>query len=310
MTRPMFGRRAFLAHSLAAIAAGGLLNARSSLCATAHRPIGLQLFTVMSNLEQDFEGTLKTVADIGYREVETIGTFGRDPTMLRGLLDKYGLKSPSQHLVPGNLYQLFSQFVAHKISAEDIGRQWQQTMRIDRMRPIIEEAIGRARILGQQYICLQIIWPEQYATRELLDGFCKALDTAGRLCADAGMTFNFHNHSEEFKRINDYVPYDVIVEATDPRIVKLEMDVYWMVHAGQDPLKYLASNPGRYKQFHLKDSTPDGDFAAVGHGTVDFPKLLSAAEKAGVEHYYVEFDRSDDPLKVIRDSYTYLHTVM
>jgi sugar phosphate isomerase/epimerase len=90
----------------------------------------------------------------------------------------------------------------------------------------------------------------------------------------------------------------------------MEMDVYWMTHAGQDPLKYLAANPGRYKQFHLKDSTASGDFAAVGQGTIDFPQLLAAADKAGVEHYYVEFDRSDDPMKVIRDSYSYLATLM
>jgi sugar phosphate isomerase/epimerase len=88
------------------------------------------------------------------------------------------------------------------------------------------------------------------------------------------------------------------------------MDVYWLAHAGKDPLAYLAANPGRYKQLHLKDSSPSGDFATVGQGALDFPKLLAAAEKAGVEHYYVEYDRADDPIQVIRDSYSYLKTVM
>src|SRR4051794_32990692 len=105
-------RRDFLGASAAAagIAAMGTSAVWSRLArAAAQRPIGLQLFTVMADLEQDFEGTLKTVARIGYKEVETIGAFGRDPHRVRDLLDKYGLVTPSQHLVPGKLYDLFNQ---------------------------------------------------------------------------------------------------------------------------------------------------------------------------------------------------------
>jgi len=306
-------RRDFLKATAAAAGATALgtstLWSRLALAAP-HHPVGLQLFTVMALLEQDFEGTLKTVAQIGYKEVETIGAFGRDPKMVRELLDKYGLVTPSQHLVPGKLYDLFNQFVQHKVSGPEIEKLWQETMAIERIKPVIEEGIERARILGQKYICLQIIWPEQMATRELMDKFCKGLNTAGELCAKAGMVFNFHNHSDEFKPVNGYVPYDLIVKNTDPKTVKLEMDMYWISHAGQDPLKYLADNPGRYKQCHLKDSTPAGDFETVGKGTLNFPVLLAAAQKAGIEHYYVEFDRSTDPLKVTRDSYDYLKTVM
>jgi sugar phosphate isomerase/epimerase len=306
-------RRDFLGASAAAagIAAMGTSAVWSRLArAAAKRPIGLQLFTVMADLEQDFEGTLKTVARIGYKEVETIGAFGRDPHRVRDLLDKYGLVTPSQHLVPGKLYDLFNQFVQHKVSAPEIQKLWQQTMAIERIKPVIEEGIERARVLGQKYLCLQIIWPEQMATRELMDKFCKGLNTAGELCAKAGLVFNFHNHSDEFKPVNGYVPYDLIVQNTDPQTVKLEMDMYWISHAGQDPLKYLGANPGRYKQCHLKDSSPSGDFETVGKGTLNFPVLLAAARKAGIEHYYVEFDRSTDPMKVTRDSYDYLKKVM
>jgi sugar phosphate isomerase/epimerase len=306
-------RRDFLRASVAAAGGAALDTAAvwpALAQAAAHRPIGLQLFTVMANLEQDFEGTLKTVARIGYREVETIGAFGRDPQLVRDLLDKYGLVTPSQHLVPGRLYDLFNQFVQHQVSGPEIQKLWQETMAIGRIKPVIEEGIERARVLGQKYLCLQIIWPEQMATRELMDEFCKGLNTAGDLCAKAGLVFNFHNHSDEFEPVNGYVPYDLIVKNTDPQTVKLEMDMYWISHAGQDPLKYLADNPGRYKQCHLKDSTPAGDFATVGKGTLNFPRLLAAARKAGIEHYYVEFDRSKDPMQVTRDSYDYLKTVM
>lgn len=303
-------RREFLKTAAAAAAVGASPLWSKLARAAAHQPIGLQLFTVMALLEQDFEGTLQAVAQIGYKEVETIGAFGRDPRKVRDLLDKYGLVSPSQHLVPGNLYDVFNQYVQHEISSPEIQKLWQQTMAIERIRPIIEEGIVRAKILGQKYVCLQVIWPEQMATRELMDEFCKGLNIAGELCAKAGLVFNFHNHSDEFRPVNGYVPYDLIVANTDPKTVKLEMDTYWVSHAGQDPLKYLADNPGRYKQCHLKDNSPSGDFAAVGQGTLNFPVLVAAARKAGIEHYYVEVDRSTDPMKVTRDSYDYLKTIM
>ena len=173
-------------------------------------------------------------------------------------------------------------------------------MSVDRVSPIIEEGISRAKILGQKYLVWQIIWPEQMASRDLMEQFCHALDTAGKLCADSGLVFNYHNHSEEFKPLNGYVPYDLIVEHTDPRTVKLEMDVYWAVAAKADPVAYFARYPGRYRQCHLKDGTADGELTAAGKGIVDFADVLRAARRAGIEHYYVEYDRADDPMAATR----------
>lgn len=305
-------RRSFLKASAATAAtlAGGSLGWSPLARAVPVQAIGLQLFTVMSVLEKDFEGTLKTVAKIGYKEVETIGSFGRDPKYVRSVLDSCGLVSPSQHLVPGNLYNVFNDFVNKKLEGPGIQKLWQETARVERMGEIVEEGIARAKILGQKYVVMQIIWPEQMATRALMDKFCKALNLAGDLCAKAGLVFNFHNHSIEFEPINGYVPYDLILANTDPKTVKLEMDLYWVAHAKKDPLKYMAANPGRYTQFHLKDSTPEGDFATVGQGILNFPELLKAGHDAGVKHYYVEYDRSSDPMKATRDSFEYLRKVM
>jgi sugar phosphate isomerase/epimerase len=304
-------RRHFIAACSALSAAASSARMLSASAAPAHsRVLGLQLFTVMTLLEKDFEGTLKAIADIGYREVETIASFGRDPKQVRALLDKYGLVSPSQHLVPGSLYDVFSRFTRHELSVEEVKRQWLREMSVERVTPIIEEGIARARVLGQKYLVWQIIWPEQMQTRELLDGFCHALNTAGALCTRAGLGFNYHNHAEEFKPQNGYVPYDVILASTDPKNVKLEMDVYWAYQAKIDPVKYFLRNPGRYVQCHLKDSTANGDFATVGRGVLDFPKILKACRKAGIEHYYVEYDRSDDPMAVCRDAFRYLQPLL
>lgn len=281
-----------------------------AFAAGTRRRLGLQLFTVMTALEQDFEGTLKTVASIGYREVETIGSFGRDPKLVRELLDRHDLVSPSQHLMPGNLYANFLRFTRREIAADDVMKSWQTDMAMDRIKPNVQEAIERAQVLGQRHICLQIIWPHQMQSREALADFCAGLDTAGELCNRAGMHFNFHNHADEFKTVGDFVPYDVILASTDPNKVKLELDVYWAVRAGVDPIALLRKHGRRYQQLHLKDATASGDFATVGQGVIDFPGILRAARRAGAKHAYVEYDRADDPMAVTREAYAYLSKLL
>jgi sugar phosphate isomerase/epimerase len=300
-------RREFLMAASTFGLAGALSGGPSFADAAPNRrPLGLQLFTVMVPLERDFEGTLQAVAQIGFKEVETIGSFGRDPAHVRELLDRHGLRSPSQHLVPGDLYDVFNAFTQRRMSHDEIHKRWLQVMSIDRVTPIIEEGISRAKVLGQKYLVWQIIWPEQMATREVMEQFCRAMNTAGEVCAKSGLVFNFHNHSEEFKPVNGYVPYDLIVENTDPETVQLEMDIYWALAAQADPIAYFARHPGRYRQCHLKDGTANGDLRPAGAGMVNFPAVLQAARKAGIEHYYVEYDRADDPMAATRQSYDYL----
>ncbi len=304
-------RRTFMTSTAACGAALGLGAAwPASVRRLAHHPLGLQLFTVMVELEADFEGTLKTIAQIGYREVETIGAFGRDPKWVRASLDAAGLVSPSQHLVPFDLYSVFLKFTRREISEEKIHEIWVKEMSLEKVGPIIEQGIERAKIMGQKYLVWQILWPEQMNTRAATDAFCRMLDTAGSLCADAGLTFNFHNHAAEFKVYDGIVPYQRILDTTNPKTVKLELDVYWATHGGANPVELLTKYPERYVQLHLKDSTANGGFATVGKGVIDFPAVLAAARKASVRHYYVEYDRAAHPMKVVRDAYAYLHPLV
>src|SRR5262249_22767580 len=136
-------RRSFLkASALAATASIAGLSGGGIHTATSRRPIGLQLFTVLEPLERDLAGTLENVARIGYREVETMATFDRDPRYVRELLDRYGLLSPSQHLVPGDLYPVLLRFVRGEIQATEFQELCQKTMRTDRIKPIVEEGIA------------------------------------------------------------------------------------------------------------------------------------------------------------------------
>jgi len=286
-----------------------LLLATTRATAGTHVPLGLQLYTVMPLLEQDFDSTLGLVAQIGYREVETIGAFGRDPAEVRDLLDKHGLRSPSQHMVPGNLYDVFNRLTRKELSFDEASRLWQQEMALEHVEPMIEECIQRARTLGQKHIVWQILWPQQMQTRAELEKFCRALDKTGEICAREGYVLNYHNHSAEFAMHDGVVPYDFILANTDPRWVKLEIDLYWAVKAGADPTQYFLRHRGRYRQCHLKDGTADGAITVVGDGIMKFQPLIKAARAAGIEHYYVEQDGAADPLKASRQAYEYLRKI-
>ncbi len=165
----------------------------------------------MPLLQQDFAGTLQAVAAIGYREVETIGTFGRDPAELRALFDKYNLRSPSQHMVPGNLYDVFNRLTRKELTFEQASRMWQDIMSVDRVEPIMEECIRSAQALGTEVHRVADSLARADADPALLEKFCTGLNEAGRLAARAGHVLNYHNHAEELKPHDGVIPYDFIL---------------------------------------------------------------------------------------------------
>ncbi|HVW70736.1 MAG TPA: sugar phosphate isomerase/epimerase [Steroidobacteraceae bacterium] len=301
-------RRDFLKRSAATLAAAGAVCSMSDAGAEVgrHRPLGLQLYTVMPMLEKDFSGTLAAVAKMGYREVETIGSFGRDPSHVRELFHEHGLVSPSQHMVPGDLYKVFQRLTQGEMSAADASRHWREVMSFQRVEPIMEECIPLAHALGQKYIVWQILWEEQMRTRADLEQFCKALNTAGRMCRQEGLVLNYHNHAAEFSPHDGVVPYDFVLANTDPELVKLELDLFWAVKAGADPRVYFKNHPGRYRQCHLKDGTSAGQITTVGEGMMRFQELIPAARKAGIEHYYVEQDGAPEPMKASAQAFDFL----
>lgn len=208
--------------------------------------------------------------------------------------------------MPKSLYQNFLQFTRKQVSADAVGEAWARDMSIARLQDNVREAIRWAKLLGQQYVVLQMMWSAQMKTRTLVDEFRLALDLAGKQCSDEGLTFNFHNHADEFAPRDGYVLYQVILNTTNPALVKLELDLYWAVRAKADPASLLEQYRGRYTQCHIKDSTVAGDFAAVGSGIVDFMHILPIAYRSGARHFYVEYDRAADPMQVVRDAYRYL----
>ncbi|MFB3905650.1 MAG: sugar phosphate isomerase/epimerase family protein [Acidobacteriota bacterium] len=262
------------------VGAGGFATLSGpALLATRVKHIGLQLYTVRSEMQKDFEGSLARVAQIGYREVEFAGYFGRTPQQVRTVLKKYGLKTPSSH-IGLNLFE------------EDLSK-----------------TIETARILEQKYLVCPSL-PE--ARRKTANDFKQLAELFNRLgaeCKKAAIAFAYHNHAFEFQPVDGQMPYDLLLQNTDPKLVKMEMDLYWVVKANQDPVHYFEKYPGRFPLVHVKDmdTTPERGFAEVGRGNMDFKRIFGASKKAGIKHYIVEQDRTPgNPLDSIKISWDYL----
>jgi sugar phosphate isomerase/epimerase len=264
---------------------GAALMGRFSWAAAEHKieKIGVQLYTVRDDLEKDFEGTLAKVAKIGYKEVEfakyfaDLSNLNPPPKRTREILNADGLAAPSTH-VPYSA-----------LSAEN----W----------PRVLEA---AEILGHKYIVNPSI------DRELAkasDGWKRAAETfnrAGKESLRSGIQLAYHNHVEEFKPVDGKLPYDILLSAGDPKLVKMEMDLGWAHVAGADPLEYFAKYPGRFPLIHVKDFDKNGTMTDVGRGVIDWKAIFAKADVGGIKHYFVEHDQPKSPFDSIQASYEYL----
>ena len=273
-------RRTFVAAAGAAIAGLTVPEARAPIPDPRRRldRIGLQLYTVRGLMAKDFEGTLAKVAQIGYREVEFAGYFDHPPKDVRAMLDRLGLVSPAAH-----------------VAYENIAAGWDQVL-------------DAAHAIGHSYIVVAWI-PEQ--ERKDLDGWKRVAEKftrAGEACRRAGLQFAFHNHSYEFSPVAGQLPYDVLLAAADPQLVKLEMDLFWITNGDQDPLAYFHKYPGRFPLVHVKDMAPGPDrkMVDVGKGKIDWKRIFAQSQLAGIEHSFVEHDEPPDPIASIQASYDYL----
>lgn len=251
---------------------------------SALETIGLQLYTVRSLMAEDVEGTLEEVARIGYREVEFAGYFERSPAGLRTTLDALGLRAPSTHL-PIEVFR--------NGRAPRAGGAW-------------SDALETAAAIGHDYLVLPYLGEGE---RGSLDGYRRIaaeMNGFGERCRAAGLRFGYHNHDFELAELGGRIPLEILIEETDPELVTFEMDLYWLVNGGGDPLDYIERYPGRFELCHVKDRASDGAMVDVGAGEIDFAAIFERSDAAGLRHYFVEHDRPDGPLRSIAASYAHL----
>jgi sugar phosphate isomerase/epimerase len=237
--------------------------------------IGIQLYTVRHLMERDAAGTLAKLAEVGYREVEFAGLYGTSARKMREILDRNHLSAPSGH-----------------IGTAEMRGDWARTL-------------ADATTLGQSYITCA--WIDQ--AERTVDGYKQIADLfnrSGETARAAGLQFCYHNHDFEFGKVDGVVPYDLLLSACDPELVKMEMDIFWLVRAGRSPTVYFEANPGRFALVHVKDMDCAGEMVDVGNGIIDFHAIFRQSSKAGIRHYFVEHDNPSDPLATARASYDYL----
>jgi sugar phosphate isomerase/epimerase len=258
-------------------------------------PLGLQLYTVRQDLAKDFDGTIKKVRDIGIRHVQANLTMsGQSSQKQKALYDSLGISWKSIHA-----------------GGDDLRKTPQAT-------------IDEAKSVGIKNItCSFPLYPAERATimgGPSMDDWKKNADTfnkLGELCQKSGLTFAYHNHNLEFRKIGDLVPYDLLLKETDPALVQMEMDIGWVVAGGADPIAYLTKYPNRYYSLHIKDlknqEIPNTNMkmisAIIGKGIIDWKAVLEAAHKTRVERAFLEIEEPYDPspLEMVKQSFDYLH---
>lgn len=237
---------------------------------------GIQLYTLRNELEKDYIGTLKKVAKIGYKNVEIAGFDAMKSKDLREALEDLGLKAPSSH----------------------IGLE------------ILEDKLDWVMEYSQEIGCKNIIcpWykPENYEEYMKLS---EKLNHIGELCYSNNIQFGYHNHDHEFNIYNGKMGLDIILDNTDPRFVKSELDTYWVQFAGKDVVGTIKKYSNRIPLIHLKDMEKSEErfFTEVGNGVMDFKAIINAGKENGCKQFIVEQDVCrKDPIESITISYNNL----
>ncbi len=275
----MINRRTFI-QTTALAAVGGSLLSEQAFAKQKIKSPGIQLYTVRNEMGKDFEGTLKAVAAIGYKEFEFFGTYGnKDPKAVKTMLTAMGVTAPSGHFSLASL------------------------------KTDVNKVIDTAKGIGHSIVICPFLMPNERKTLDDYKKLCEVLNKSGEACKKAGLAFGYHNHDFEFKELEGKLPYDLILTECDKNNVKMEMDLGWISYAGKDPLTYFAKYPGRFITVHVKDmdASQKQITMELGRGKVDFKRILAKSKQAGVQHYFVEQDNTSlTALESIKISMDYL----
>lgn len=251
---------------------------------------GLTLYTLQRQMMQNPDEVIKDVAEVGYRYIEIADyrdgkIYGMTPEELKKKTNDLGMELLSAHMgmvTMDNADQLIADLKKAGIKYFVI--------------PV--PPMGYAEFNREE---------RSLTMSEDLEGLCEVLTTLGKKCKEAGLELLYHNHNFEFvKNSKGIIPYDYFLENLDPEFVNFEIDLYWAVKGGADPLVYFEKYPGRFKIWHVKDMDEEGDFAPVGAGTIDFARMLEKKDISGMEYYIVEQDRTKNgmtPQEAIRISH-------
>lgn len=287
----MNSRRTFIKQ--AGLAAAGALVLPSFACSgAAEKKTGIQLYTLRDQIPHDVKGVIEKVAQAGYKEVETYGYsadggyWGLDPKSFKALLKDNGLASPSGHfgiddfITSGN-------------------------------KELLKPLIAGAAAIDNKYFTIAFLGEPIRKSLEDYKKITARLNEAAELVSQSGLKLAYHNHDFEFTKYEGGATgYELMLNGTDKNKVQFEMDLYWVVRSGNDPVALFNKYPGRFVMWHVKDMDKANSTinTEVGTGSIDFKNIYKHAKQSGLEHLIVEQENfSKDPYVSIKQSFDYVN---
>ena len=281
----MSTRRQFL-QSLPLVAAGLAVPAVSEEAFAASlnfkKEIGIQLWTLKDLIQDDLNATLEAIGKMGYTSIETYGFdgnfFGIPSKEFQSLCSGFGLRVHSTHT---NITDKNAAFLAEK-----------------------------AATAGLEYLIMPSMMGRPENTIDDFKRTAHEMNLIGETCRQFNLSFGYHNHEFEFRPLEGTLPYNVLLSETNPDFVGFQLDTYWIVKAGYDPLLYFQKHPGRFSTWHIKDLGNDGESCIIGNGKIDFRALMAQAEKAGLNRIFVEQENFSEgsPLYCVEQSLRYIQS--
>lgn len=276
-------RRKFIQTTSAGILAGMLMPEFVLAGISSKKHIGLQLYSLRDEIAQDLERSLEKIAAIGYKNVEAASYsngmfYGLKPADFRKLVEKYGMKAISSHAT----------FNDSEIAV----------------------AVNAHKEAGIPYIVWPWIGTEERKTIDNYKALAEKFNTIGMICRENDLRFGYHNHDFEFYHIEGQVPYDLLLESTDPAYVFMQIDLYWIIYAGKDPIAFFEKYPGRFALWHVKDMAAGKSkkMTEVGSGVIDYKTLFEYASVSGMKEFFVEQDEIEgDGFESLKKSFNFLN---
>jgi sugar phosphate isomerase/epimerase len=270
------------------LAAAGLAMIPSLAEAKKKSAIGLQLYTLRDVIKSDVKGILSSVAAMGYTEAET-----------------YGYKDGKLFDMPVADFGAFMKSIGMKTVSGHYG--------IDMTTNGWDKACEDAKSLGQTYVVVPWMDKKYYSSLDELKKTCETLNKAGEVAKKHGLQFGYHNHAFEFQQVGEKTVFESMLELLDPKLVVWELDIFWVVNAGHDPVKYFEKYPKRFPLWHVKDmdKTDKAKNADVGTGTIDYKMLFTKAKQSGLKKFFVEQETYPaSPMESTNNCIKYLKTIL
>ncbi len=274
----MINRREFIKYS-GGLGAALLFNQVRMPHTARINDVGVQLYSFRDEMLRNAEETLGIIADLGFKEIESARSnkglyYGLTPSQIKSKCNELGLVLRSGHV--------------------HLDDQWKNTLQ-------------QAAEAGQEYVICSTM-PTNGQTIENYQSVAEAFNMAGEDCREMNLKFGYHNHEYEFEEDRGKILYDVLMDETDPSLVHMELDLGWVVAAGQDPLEYFKKYPGRFPLWHLKDMDLwENESTEFGKGGLDIPAMISHMKQSGVKHVFIEQEEyASSPEESMRHNLKYL----